>query len=64
MATIFILLNLLNSYIKRLLSGGFNIAATRNSPMKNHVALKRSVGHYWAYNKVVILLENFLIWFE
>jgi len=44
----FTLLNLLSSYIKRLLSDGFNMAAIEDSPMKNHrhIALKRCHAHY------------------
>jgi len=41
------LLNLLSSYIKRLLSDGFNTAVIGNSPTKSHtcVTLKRCHAH-------------------
>ena len=35
-ATLLILQNLLNSYMKRLLSDGFNMTAIENSLMKSH----------------------------
>jgi len=53
----FILLDLLNSYIKRLLSDGFNRAAIGNSLMKSHSSQMLSCT-LW-YTMTIILLENF-----
>ena len=60
-AKFFILLNLLNSEIKRLLSDGFNTAAIGNSLTKSHKVLSDVVG--LMHTKTIILLENIFIWF-
>jgi len=61
-STFFIPLNLRNSYVKRLLSDGFNMTAIGNSPMKSHSS--QTLGCTLWDTQAVILLENFFILFD